>query len=178
MSTPARSRRTAVVCRIVCGLTRFVAIDNTVLLARSVYCVTSRWMPNRVNGWLPRFKKTASLLSRLTTSRDSDVAVAGHSGQVRNLFPFPCRRQSAQPSFKSKRPIRHVGADHRYSLTAPGQTFGLDPSLRARMVENGLTAARYYDRTVLAGRMLSILRTCHQPDAIGVHRRSRSKSAL
>src|SRR5271165_5809664 len=82
MSTPARSRWTAVVCRIVCGLMRFVAIDGTVLLARSAYCVTSRWIPNRVNGWLLRFKKTASLLPRLATSRDSDVAVTGREHHV------------------------------------------------------------------------------------------------
>src|SRR5271166_6251379 len=90
MSTPARNRWTAVVCRIVCGLTRFVASDGTILLARSAYCVTSRWIPNRVNGWLTRFKKTTSLLLRSATSRDSDVAVTGHNGQIRTLFPLPC----------------------------------------------------------------------------------------
>src|SRR5271165_280940 len=88
MSTPARSRWTAVVCRIVCGLMRFVAIDGTVLLARSAYCVTSRWIPNRVNGWLLRFKKTASLLPRLATSRDSDVAVTGREHHVAILPPL------------------------------------------------------------------------------------------
>src|SRR5271166_4697219 len=31
-------------------------------------------------------------LPRLATSRDSDVAVTGHNGQVRNLFPLPCSR--------------------------------------------------------------------------------------
>src|SRR5215469_2947427 len=92
MSTPARSRWTAVVCRIVSGLTRFAVIDGTVLLACSAYCVTSRWMPNRVNGWLLRLKKTGSLLSRLTIILDSDVAVTGHNGQVRNLFALPCSR--------------------------------------------------------------------------------------
>ena len=89
MSTPARSRWTAVVCRIVCGLTRFVAIDGTVLLACSAYCPTSRWIPNRVNGWLLRFKKTGSSLPRLAISLDSDVlwpATTGRSGTC-----FPCR---------------------------------------------------------------------------------------
>ena len=60
--------------------------------ACSAYRVTSRWMPNRVSGWLLRFKKTGSLLPRLAISLDSDVAVTGHNGQVRNLFALPCSR--------------------------------------------------------------------------------------
>ena len=45
-------------------------------------------MPNRVNGWWFRFKKTASALAAIDDSRDSDVAVTGHNGQVRTLFPL------------------------------------------------------------------------------------------
>src|SRR5208282_2411898 len=43
-------------------------------------------------GSLLRFRKTASLLPRLAISLDSDVAVTGHNGQARNLFPLPCSR--------------------------------------------------------------------------------------
>ncbi|BCH19961.1 hypothetical protein MesoLjLa_68120 (plasmid) [Mesorhizobium sp. L-2-11] len=61
ISTPARRRWTAVVCRIVCGLTRFVAKVGTVLLAKAAYCVTTRCIPNRVKGSFVRPRKTASL---------------------------------------------------------------------------------------------------------------------
>src|SRR5215467_8779877 len=89
MSTPARNRWTAVVCRIVCGLTRLVPSVGNALLASLAYCVTTRCIPKRVKGWLARLKKTASFLSRPCTRQDNDVAVFGHNGQVRHLLPLP-----------------------------------------------------------------------------------------
>ena len=84
--TPARNKWTAVVCRIVCGLTCFVASDGTFMVASSAYWLTSLWIPNRVNGWLTLFKKTASVLGRPAINVVSDVVVIAQSGQVQNLF--------------------------------------------------------------------------------------------
>src|ERR1700680_2153087 len=82
---------------MVWGLTRLVANDDIDLPARSAYCVTTRCIPKRVSGWFTRFQKTASVLFRSPTSRDNDVAVVDHNGQVRNLFPLPCRRTDGEP---------------------------------------------------------------------------------
>ena len=71
-----------------------------------------------------------------------------------------------------------VESDKAKSLSDSIRRLMSDPSLRARLAENGLIAARNYDRTVLAGRMLSILEAIQKPRAIGVQRRSKSKSAL
>ena len=48
-----------------------------------------------------RLRKTASVLFRLATRRDNEVAVADHKGQVRNLFPLPWSRTlEGSPSCK------------------------------------------------------------------------------
>src|SRR5271165_966417 len=82
---------------MVCGLTRLAANDGIDLLARSEYVVTTRCIPKRVSGWFTRFRKTASVLFRSPTSRDNDVTVVDHNGQVRNLFPLPWRRTDGEP---------------------------------------------------------------------------------
>src|SRR6266568_9093014 len=96
MSTPARRRWTAVVWRIVCGLTRLPIIDGTDLAANFAWWVTRRCIPNRVNGWFVRPRKTASFAARPITKRDSETVVAGHRGHIRILFPLPRMRADGE----------------------------------------------------------------------------------
>jgi hypothetical protein len=88
LATP-RSVCAMIVCRIVWGLTRFVARVGTVSLAMPAYCVTTRCIPNRVIGSFIRPRKTASFLSLSITRRAGNVAVVGHNGQIWILFPLP-----------------------------------------------------------------------------------------
>jgi len=67
-------------------------------------------MPNRVSGWLLRFKKTGSLLPRLAIGLDSDVATTGKPG---TCLALPCSRtDDCAPSCRLPicEPRRLVGA--------------------------------------------------------------------
>ena len=69
MSTPERSRWVAVVCRIVCGLTRLAASDVTCAAARAAERSTKVWIPNRVIGRPHRFRKVRHLETSATFHR-------------------------------------------------------------------------------------------------------------
>src|SRR5208283_1655112 len=92
MSTPALSRCTAVVWRIVWGLTRLPINDGDDLVASFAQWVTRRWTPNRVIGWLVRPRKTGSFRPRPLIMADSNDDVRGQSGHIRSLLPLPRMR--------------------------------------------------------------------------------------
>src|SRR4029453_5859770 len=89
MSTPARKRCTAVVCRIVWGLTRLTANEGTCADALCAERSTSVWSPKRVRGRCERLRKTDAVGSRSPMRATSVCTVRGHRGQERLLFPLP-----------------------------------------------------------------------------------------
>ena len=102
MSTPARSRWTAVVCRTVCGLTRFAAKLGMESEATFPYEATSRCIPNRVIGLPVRPRNTRSSRPVSAINGRNAATVSVQSGQTRHLLPLPSIRTEAEvPSCSS-----------------------------------------------------------------------------
>src|SRR4030042_5558152 len=104
ISTPDRSRCTAVVCRIVCALICLADKEDNFRLADCTDRLTRALIPNLVIGCLQRFKNTASPGLRPATRGISLLAVCGHKGHRRTLPPFPLSMADGE-SGRSKAPI-------------------------------------------------------------------------
>lgn len=91
MSTPERSRCTAVVCRRVWVLIGLADRLGTFRLASWAERLTRARIPNRVMGCLRRFRKTGDWGSRPLMRGANLLAVCGHKGQRRTLPTLPLR---------------------------------------------------------------------------------------
>src|SRR5258708_14390685 len=89
MSTPARSKCVAVVCRMTCGLIAFLASDGHAIAASVTYRATVAWTTNRVIGARCRLRNTGSSDDRPGVSARTDLIVTGQRRQSPVLLPFP-----------------------------------------------------------------------------------------